>query len=172
MRLWLLTILIAVPIFGFNYNPLLLKAQASIFPKLLLLAKEPQKLLVKGSIVFALVYESEDIEAASRLKALMEEQYKGEIEGYPFTVVLIQYAQLDETLEASAVMALHSQDHIAEPAKLAIEKKIVSFVGDAAYMREGYLFSLNLERSTVIYMNKPMLPEYGLEFSDLSLIHI
>ncbi len=171
MRLWLVTMLIVVPLFGFSYSPLLLKAQASIFPKLLLLAKEPQKLLVRGSIVFAIVHEAEDTLPASEFKSLMEQQYKGRIEGYPFKVILIQYSELNETVEASAVMAFHSEKHIDEPAKLAVKKKIVSFVEDAAYLNEGYLFSLNMERSTVIYMNKPMLPYYGIEFSD-TLYHV
>lgn len=171
MRLWLLTILIAAPLFGFDYNPLLLRAQASIFPKLILLVKEPKKVLVEGSIVFAIVHEAEDTASASRLKTLMEQQYNGQIEGYPFNVILIQYSKLNETLEASAVMALHSEKHIDEPAKLAIKKNIISFVEDAAYLNEGYLFSLNLERSTVIYMNKPMLPYYGIEFSN-TLYHV
>jgi hypothetical protein len=163
--------LIVVPLFGFSYSPLMLKAQASIFPKLLLLAKEPQKLLVRGSIVFAIVHEADDTVPASRLKSLMQQQFKGRIEGYPFKVVLVQYSELDETVEASAVMALHSEKHIDEPARLAVKKKIVSFVEDAAYLDKGYLFSLNLERSTVIYMNKTMLPYYGIEFSD-TLYHV
>lgn len=171
MRLWLITMLIVVPLFGFSYNPLLLRAQASIFPKVLLLVKEPKKLLVEGNIVFAIVYESEDKEPASELKRLMEEQYKGSIEGYPFKVILIQYSKLDEKLECSALLALHSDNHIGFPVKLAIKKKIVTFVEDAAYLKEGYLFSLNLERATVIYMNKPMLPYYGIEFSD-TLYHV
>jgi len=166
MRFWLLCIFISTTLFGVNANPLLHRAQASIFPKLILLAKEPKNFLVDGRIVFAIVYEEEDSASASRLRTLMEQQYNGYIEEYPFTVVLIQYSKLDETLQASAVMALHSEKHIGEPAKLAIKKKIISFVEDVAYLNHGYLFSLNLERSTVIYMNKPMLPYYGIEFSD------
>lgn len=171
MRLWLLIVLAAMPIFGFNYNPLLLKAQASIFPKLLMLAKEPGKLLVNKDIVFAVIHEEEDYESAWQLKKLMEEQYEGHLEGYPFRIVLIDYEKLNDTLEASAVIALHSEKFIHELAQLVIKKKIVSFVGDAVYLKEGFLFSLNLERSTVIYMNKPMLPYYGIEFSD-TLYHV
>ena len=171
MRLWLLIVLAAMPIFGFNYNPLLLKAQASIFPKLLMLAKEPERLLVNNDIVFAVIHEAEDIASASKLKALMEERYDGRIEGYSLRIVLIEYEKLNDTLEASAVIALHSEEFIQELAQLVIKKKIVSFVGDAAHLKEGFLFSLNLERSAVIYMNKPMLPYYGVEFSD-TLYHV
>jgi hypothetical protein len=171
MRLWLMTLLFVVPLFASSYSPLLLRAQASIFPKMLLLVKEPQRLLVQGSIVFAIVYEEEDRESAFELKTLMQQQYKGDIEGYPFKVILVKFNELNEKLECSAIMALHSDKHMAEPVKLAIEKKIVSFVADAVYLKEGYLFSLNLERSTVIYMNKPMLPYYGIEFSD-TLYHV
>jgi hypothetical protein len=171
MRLWLLIVLAAMPIFGFNYNPLLLKAQASIFPKLLMLAKEPEKLLVNENIVFAVIHEEEDFESAWQLKNMMEEQYGGYLEGFPFRIVLIEYEKLNDTLEASAVIALHSEAFIHKLAQLVIKKKIVSFVGDAANLKEGFLFSLNLERSTVIYMNKPMLPYYGIEFSD-TLYHV
>jgi hypothetical protein len=171
MRLWLLIVLAAIPIFGFNYNPLLLKAQASIFPKLLMLAKEPEKLLVNENIVFAVIHEEEDFESAWQLKNMMEEQYGGYLEGFSFRIVLIEYEKLNDTLEASAVIALHSEAFIHKLAQLVIKKKIVSFVGDAANLKEGFLFSLNLERSTVIYMNKPMLPYYGIEFSD-TLYHV
>lgn len=171
MRLWLLIVFAAMPVFGFNYNPLLLKAQASIFPKLLMLAKEPEKLLVNENIVFAIIHEAEDIESASKLKVLIEDKYDGQIEGYPFRIVLRDYAKLNDALEASAIIALHSERFIAELAQLVIKKKIVSFVGDAVHLKEGFLFSLNLERSTVIYMNKPMLPYYGVEFSD-TLYHV
>lgn len=171
MRLLLLSILIGTSLFGAGSNQLLLRAQAAIFPKLILLVKEPKNLLVDGSIVFAIVYEAEESASAAGLKLLMEQQHKGQIEGYPFKVILIQYSELKQTLEASAVMALPSKKHIDEPAKLAIKKKIISFVGDAAYLNRGYLFSLNLERSTVIYMNKPMLPYYGIEFSN-TLYHV
>lgn len=171
MRLWLLIVLVAIPVFGFNYNPLLLKAQASIFPKLLMLAKEPEKLLVNKDIVFAIIHEEEDFESALQLKNLMESEYAGRIEGYPFRIDLIEYEKLNDRLEASAVIALHSEVFLHKLAQLAIEKKIVSFVGDAVDLKEGFLFSLNLERSTVIYMNKPMLPHYGVEFSD-TLYHV
>lgn len=171
MRLWLLIVLAAIPVFGFNYNPLLLKAQASIFPKLFMLVKEPQRLLVNKDIVFAIVHEAEDAESASKLKLLMDEQYEGRLEGYPLRIVLMEYEKLDERLEASAVIALHSERFIHGLAQLVLKKKIISFVGDAVHLKEGFLFSLNLERSTVIYMNKPMLPHYGVEFSD-TLYHV
>lgn len=171
MRLWLLIVMLAIPIFGFNYNPLLLKAQASIFPKLFMLVKEPAKLLVKDEVVFAIIHEEEDFESAWLLKNLIEEQYHGDLEGYAFRIVLIEYERLNDTLEASAVIALHSEEFIQALAQLVIKKKIVSFVGDAVHLKEGFLFSLNLERSAVIYMNKPVLPDYGIEFSD-TLYHI
>jgi len=171
MRLWLLIILVAIPIFGFNYNPLLLKAQASIFPKLFMLVKEPEKLLIQKDVVFAIIHESEDFESAWQLKNMIEEQYDGRLEGYPFRIDLIEYEKLDDTLQVSAVIALHSEVFIQKLAQLVIKKKIISFVGDVAHLKEGFLFSLNLERSTVIYMNKPMLPRYGVEFSD-TLYHV
>lgn len=166
MRLLLLSILLSTALFGVSSNPLLLRAQASIFPKLILLAKKPRNFLVDGSIIFVIVYESQDAITAGKLKELMQEQYHGQIEGFPFKVILIQYSDLDKTVEASAIMALHSDKHIEEPARLAIDKKCISFVEDAADLNKGYLFALNLERSTVIYMNKPMLPDYNIEFSN------
>jgi hypothetical protein len=169
--MWLLIILAAVPIFGFNYNPLRLKAQASIFPKLFMLVKQPEKLLVQKDVVFAIIHESEDFESAWQLKNMIEEQYHGRLEGYPFRVDLIEYEKLDDTLQASAVIGLHSELFIRKLAQLVIKKKIVSFVGDVIHLKEGFLFSLNLERSAVIYMNKPMLPRYGIEFSD-TLYHV
>jgi hypothetical protein len=166
MRLLLLSVLLSTALFGVNSNPLLLRAQASIFPKLILLAKEPKAFHVGGTIVFAIIHETSDTITANKLKALMQQQYGGVIEGFPFKVTLIQYSKLDETVQASAIMALHSDRHIGEPVELAIKKNIISFVGDAADLYKGYLFALNLERSTVIYMNKPMLPAYRIEFTD------
>jgi len=163
MILWLM---LAVPLFGFTYNQLQINAQASIFPKLLLLDKHPDTLLVDGKILFVIAYEPEDVLTASRLKAQMEQLYPGHIEGYPFEVKTVTFDRIDTSLNASALYVLHSEKSLQTASNVARDKGIVSFVYDIADLDKGYLFALTLERRTVIYLNRAMLPRYGITFAD------
>ncbi len=50
--------------FGYNYDDLVLKAQASIFPKIILLDKKIEDKKIDGKIVNTIVYDKTDYDTA------------------------------------------------------------------------------------------------------------
>ena len=167
MRTLLLLLLMGTSLFGTYYNMLQLNAESMIFPKLLLLKKDPSTLLHGGSIRFYIVYEPEDGEIAEHIKSRMQHLYADAIEGYPFDVHMVQYSRLGDAAAPSAMLLLRSSAHLAEAAAYAKARRIVTFAYDVCYLEKGFLFSLGIERTTLIYLNRRALSEYGIEFSDV-----
>ena len=56
--------------FGYHYDDIVLKAQASIFPKIILLDKKIQNKLIDGKIVYTIVYNKSDYNTALSIEKL------------------------------------------------------------------------------------------------------
>lgn len=162
----LLCLLLAIPLFGFTYNQLQLNAQAAIFPKLLLLNKHPDTLLSDGKIRFTIAYEPQDILTATSLKARMERLYPDQLEGFRFEVSMVPFERIASASRSSALYILHTDTALSATASMAQAHKITTFVYDVSDLGKGFLFSLVLERRTVLYLNRAMLAVYGIEFTD------
>jgi hypothetical protein len=149
------------------YSPLQLNAMTIIFPKLLLLKKSPKSLLADGHIRFYILYEPEDRTVAEQIKARLKRLYPDTIEGYPFEATMLQYSQVNEATDASALLMLYSEKRMAQAAAFAQKHGIVTFAYDAADLDKGLLFALGIERSTIIYLNRDALSKYKIQFSDV-----
>jgi len=149
------------------YNPLQLNAQTIIFPKLLLLKKDPESLLIDGRIRFCILYEPEDREVAAHITARLQRLYPGTIEGYPFEATMLQYGELSEETRASALLMLYSDKGVGRAVAYAQRHGIITFAYDTSYLRKGVLFALGIERTTIIYLNRSALSNYRIQFSDV-----
>lgn len=58
--------------YGYSYNDILLKAQASIFPKVMLLDKKLDTKLVGGKIIYTIAYEQSDYNTALEVNKLID----------------------------------------------------------------------------------------------------
>ncbi len=152
--------------YGYNYDNLLLKAQASIFPKIMLLDKKLENKLVDGKIVYTIVYEKNDYNTALEINKFIDENYKGHFNEYAYKINLVEFSDLSSMTQASAVYTLNSDKHIKKVADFAKEKGIVAFSYDVKNLKTGLLFSLVLEKSTVLYMNKENLYIQKIDFVD------
>jgi hypothetical protein len=166
MRLLMLLMLCWGSLSAMYYNTLQLNAESIIFPKLLLLKKEPESLLIDGRIRFCILYEPEDRAVASHLRTRLRRLYPGAIEGYPFEVTMIQYNEVASGTKASAFLMLYSDSRMKQAAAYAREHGIVTFAYDVASLKNGLLFALGIERTTRIYLNREALSEYKIEFSE------
>lgn len=166
MRFLMLLMLLWSSLSAMHYNTLQLNAETIIFPKLLLLKKTPESLLVDGRIRFCILYEPEDSAVASRLTARLQRLYPGTIAGYPFEATMLQYDEIGTGTKASAMLMLYSETQIQKAAAYAREHGIVTFAYDAASLKNGLLFALGIERTTRIYLNREALSEYKIEFSE------
>lgn len=157
-RALLFYLLFSQLLFAYNYDDLLFKAQASIFPKIMLLDKKIKNKLVQNKIIFTVVYDKEDYQTALHVKKYIDNKYKGHFDKYPYEVNLVDFAHLDIKTPASAFYVLKSSEaNIKKVAKIAREKGAITFSYDIENLKEGLLFSLLIEKSTIIYMNKENL---------------
>ena len=162
----LISFLLSTTLFGYNYNELLIKAQSSIFPKLLLLDKKIDQKLVDGEICYTIACETNDYHIAQALKAQMEDKYRRRLGEYPFKVEVILFSELTRDKPMTAIYALNSEEGIAKVSAIGKDLGILTFAYDMANLKDGILLSLMVEKSTILYLNKRTLPEYKVDFVD------
>ncbi|WP_455757711.1 hypothetical protein [Sulfurimonas sp.] len=155
--------------FGYNYDDIMLKAQASIFPKIILLDKKIEDKLVDGKIVYTIVYDVTDHLTALSIEKFINKNFKGHLDTYEYKINLVDYASFSENTEASAIYVLNLKEHVGNIADIAKEKGIISFSYDVNNLRKGLMFSLVIEKSTVLYLEKENLYTKKIDFVDALL---
>ena len=166
-RILLFYLLFSQLLFAYNYDDLLLKAQASIFPKIMLLDKKIKNKLVQNKIIYTIVYDEEDYQTALYVKQYIDNRFKGYFDKYVYEVHVVDFSHLDVTTKASAFYVLKSsKKNIEKVASIAREKGVVSFSYDIDNLKHGLLFSLVIEKSTIIYLNKENLDTQSIDFVD------
>lgn len=171
MRTLILLLMISSLAFAYQYKSVLVNAQISIFPRILLLDKEVEQKLIDGKIVFTIVYEGRDINTASDIANKIDKSYKGKFEQHEYVINLVEFKDLTKDTKATAFYTLNSSEHISKVASIAKEKKIAAFAYDTNNLKKGLLFSLVLEKSTVLYLSKDSLLTNKIDFVD-ALYHI
>ncbi len=154
-------------LFAYSYNDLLIKAQTALFPKILLLDKHLESKLVDGKIVYLVAYEENDVFSAAKVTELLEASYKARLDEYDFEIRMLPFEEIDENVEATAIYVLSSEKYIDRLAEIAQKKGIITFAYDIAHLKKGLLLSLVVEKSTVLYLARPYLAKYRIEFVDV-----
>jgi len=157
--------------FAYNYDDVLLKAQASIFPKIMLLDKKVEEKLIGGEIVYTIVYDKYDYDKALEVGKYINENYKGYFDKYRYKINFVDVLEFSGKTEASAIYVLNVEKEIQKVADIAKKKGIISFSYDISNLKEGLMFSLVIEKSTVLYLKKENLQNKKVEFVD-SLLQI
>jgi len=151
-------------LFGYSYNDLLIKAQSSIFPKILLLDQKLDQKLVDGKIVYTIVCENNDYHMAEKLRDAMNKRYQNRLGGYPFEVNIVPFSKLTAQTKATAVYALNSDAGIDKVTHLAKTSGCMTFAYDIVNLQRGVLLSMMVEKSTVLYLNKKGLQSHNVDF--------
>jgi hypothetical protein len=157
--------------FAHNYDEVLLKAQASIFPKIMLLDKKLDNKLVDGKIVYTIIYNDSDYNVALDIGKYIDLKYKGYLDKYNYVLNFVECSKFSKDTKASAVYILNVNGCVKKIADIAKEKGIISFSYDIMDLREGVMFSLLIEKSTILYLNKDTLVTQKIDFVD-SLLQI
>jgi len=152
--------------YGYSYSYVLLKAQASIFPKIMLLDKKIVNKLIDGKVIYTIAYDKNDLHIAEQISEFINNNFEGYFDKYIYKINLVEFSDLSNDTKASAIYILNSNEHIAKVAKIAKEKGVISFSYDIQNLKEGLLFSLMLEKSTVLYLNKESLNKTKIDFVD------
>jgi hypothetical protein len=165
-RIIFLCLIIVNLAYGYSYNNILLKAQATIFPKILLLDKKIDKKLIDGKIIYTIIYDKDDLHTAQNIKEFIDKNYSGYFDKYIYKINLVEFSELSPQTQATAIYSLNSTTHINKVANIANKKGIISFSYDVKNLKQGLLFSLMLEKSTVLYLNKENLHNTNVNFVD------
>lgn len=163
-KLLLISFILTTSLFGYNYNELLIKAQSSIFPKILLLDKKLDEKLIDGKIVYTIACETNDIHTAEKLRNTMNERYQNRLGKYSFEVNIVPFSKLTTQTRTTAVYLLNSDTGIDKVTRLAKTSGYMTFAYDIANLQHGVLLSLMVEKSTVLYLNKEGLQNHNVDF--------
>jgi len=155
--------------FGYNYDELVLKAQASIFPKIILLDKKIEDKLIDGKIIYTIVYDKIDYDTALSIEKFINKNFKGQLDKYDYKINLVDFESFAHDTEASAIYVLNLKEHITKIANIARNKGIISFSYDINNLKKGLMFSLVIEKSTVLYLEKENLYSKKVDFVDALL---
>ena len=168
-KILLLCLTLVNIVFGYNYDEVLLKAQASIFPTIILLDKKIEDKLIDGKIVYTIIYDATDSLTAQTVKDLIDKNFQGYLDIYEYKISLVEFASFSNQTEATAIYVLSLKENIQEIANIAREKGIISFSYDIDNLSKGLMFSLLIEKSTVLYLEKENLYTKKIDFVDALL---
>jgi hypothetical protein len=153
-------------LFAYNYDDLLLKAQSSIFPKIMLLDKKVKNKLIENKVVYTIVYDNNDYETALHVKNYIDTVFKGHFNGYLYEINIVDFEHMSMNTKASAFYVLKSfKKNIEKVANIARQKGVITFSYDIENLKYGLLLSLIIQKSTVIYLNKENLTK-DIDFVD------
>ncbi len=164
--LFLLTFL-QMLLFSYEYDELTLKAQATVFPKLLLLDQDVSKKLVNNQIQFSIVYQEGDQREAQKVKAFIEKQFDGTLGKYNLNVITQSYKKVQKGKKSTAYYILNSEDSkMQKVAQIGMDHNLIVYTYDKQNFQNSILISLAIKDSTIIYLNKEMLKNYKINFVD------
>ena len=166
IRLLFLYFSFAQLLLAYNYDDLLLKAQSSIFPKIMLLDKKVKNKLVENKLVYTIVYDNNDYETALHVKDYIDTSFQWHFDKYPYTINIVDFENITSNTKASAFYVLKSsKTNIQKVGDIAKKKGVIAFSYDISNLKYGLLLSLIIEKSTVIYLNKDNLTS-DIDFVD------
>ena len=148
-----------------TYDPLLLRAQASIFPKIILLDQGLSRKSPGDEVILNIVSISRDLHVAKQLKELISEKYGGRLGNRKLTVNITLFDDLDEQSLATAYIILHGPESSI--------KKVVNYASGHERIVFGYslssfiydsLVSVYVKEKTYVYLNKLAVQRYGIRF--------
>ena len=155
--------------FGYSYDDLVLKAQASIFPKIILLDKKIENKLIDDKLVYTIVYDKDDYHTALSIKDFINKNFQGRLDKYNYKIDLVDFENFSLKTEASAIYVLNIKEPIEKIANIARAKGIISFSYDINNLKKGLMFSLVIEKSTVLYLEKENLYTKKIDFVEALL---
>lgn len=158
-RLFALILLIALPLFPQSYNEHILKIEANIIPRIILMDYQFEEKLTNGGITIAVIYNPIDLPSAKTIKKFIHEKYPKGIKGYPINVTLLTYDTIVQKAVKSTLYYLMDSD--VETVTKAIEQgrknRILVFSHDSQNLKYGAHVSLRIDKKIVPYLNPASL---------------
>jgi len=161
-------LIVTVSSMATEYDPLLLKTQASIFPKIILLDKDVESKLESDKIVISIVYSENDFENAIRLKNLIEDSYKKNLANKVLLVRLVDFREFEKENIATAYYLMQGEPDVHKSiTSHAGKNRRVCFSYNYKDFENNALISLLIKEKTYIYLNKSAVHAYDIKFNPM-----
>ncbi len=171
-KLFLLSLLIlssiSLSVKAYDYDPLLMRAQASIFPKIILLDKNLDEKIKQDQVIITILYGKGEKKVAEEIKNLIHKQYLNNLGKKSLTVDVVAFDKFDQGNSSTAYFLLkggESQRNMVT-AHAASNKRLV-FSYDYKDFQNNALVSVLMKEKTYIYLNKSAIHDYDIKFLPL-----
>ena len=161
-------ILLSSKAHAFDYDPLLMRAQSTIFPKIILLDKDIDSKLENNQIVIEILHTTQDRNVALNIKSLIESKYKAKLGNKELIIKLSAFAAFNpqSTVTANFILKGASELHNTITSHAAMNKRLV-FCYDHTDFKSNMLISMLMKEKTYIYLNKSAIHDYDINFLPL-----
>jgi len=153
-------------LFGYEYDKLLLNAQVSTFPKLILLDKDISKKVINNSITITILHHESDKYKALEIKQMIDDKFHHNLGSYKLVIMLKSFDSSMDYDSSNAYYILKGDlQKVRQLCQLAKKRKILTFSYEIEYLKQDVLFSLALYNKIQIYINKKEHNEYNISFA-------
>ena len=148
-----------------TYDPLLLRAQASIFPKIVLLDQDLDKKTPGDEVVITIVSTRHDPHIAQQLRKLIEDKYRGKLGNKILIVNVTTFEKFNKNTLSTAYIILHGPESLIEGvvSYASSHERIVFSYSYSSFIYNS-LVSLHVKEKTYVYLNKSAIQVYGIKF--------
>lgn len=165
IALLLISCMLACQVSAGNYDPLLIRAQAAIFPKIVLLDQGLARKAHDDVITINIVYTAQDVQVAQQLKEAIEEKYGDALGGKKMVVSISSFDNFDHSVIATAYIILQGSElFFKKVVSHAVYHERIVFSYSYADFEYDALISMNVKEKTYIYINKATVHLYGVSF--------
>lgn len=148
-----------------DMDPLLLKAQAIVFPKIMLLDQNVTEKSDNKELVLEIVYADDEKSDAERLKSMIDVEYRNKIGDFALEVRLVDIDKFSTNETASAYYIFDaSTQKIKAVISQAMRKSRICFGYSYKDFSNNILISLFVKEKTYIYLSKSALHDYHIKF--------
>ena len=161
----LFLVLFLQPVQADAYDPLLLRAQASIFPKIILLDQDLSEKTHGDDIIINIVSSSADSSVANEFRDNILEKYKKRLGGKGLVVNVSTFANFKQKNPATAYIVMQGDEALFEKVVThAVSNKRIVFSYSYTDLENNALISLHVKEKTYIYVSKSTVKKYGINF--------
>jgi len=161
-RVLSLFLILSLQLLATEYKPTVLRLEAKLFPKMILLNEGLNKM--SDSLHIYILAKEWDLNAAEELQNYIESYYPEKISGKDIVVEIKVFKELKNSPDALIILH-HDKEELIKIASWANRHRVMSLAYDSAYMEYGILASLYIGKSTKPYLNKQIIQKYGFKFN-------
>ena len=164
MRILTLIIFLCSFLGAYEYDKLLLRAEAYTFPKIVIMDKNYRQKLNYNTVEIAILYEPIDKLVAIELKSMIKNKFGTKISASELVIKLVEFEKIDKIY--SAYIALKSKKStLEEVSSMSREQGRILFAYDYQDLKRGALVSLVIENYTSLYMSKKEIKNSKIDFN-------